>query len=84
MADGELKLELDAVLSERLKAAARAHGRSVGDYAAKLIEDSLDEDWGESYERFAEYRRTGEYLEAAPALDKFLRDVAERFASKRG
>ena len=44
MAGGGLKLELDEALSERLKAAASALGRSVDDYAAELIADGLDQD----------------------------------------
>ncbi len=82
MADGGLKLELDEALSLRLKQAAEAHGRSVDDYAAELIADGLDENWAEAYERFADYERTGEYLDAGPHLDSFRRAVADRVRTK--
>jgi hypothetical protein len=37
MADGGLKVGLDEMLSERLKAAAAPAGRSPADYAVSLI-----------------------------------------------
>ncbi|QUD89915.1 hypothetical protein [Phenylobacterium montanum] len=79
MADGGLKLELDEALGERLRRAAAAHGRSVDEYAAALIEDGLDEHWAEAYRRFAEYKQTGQYLEAADCLREFQDTVAGRF-----
>ena len=82
MADGGLKLELDEALSDRLKAAAAALGRSVDDYAAELIADGLDQDWAESYARFEDYERTGEFLDAGPALADFRRKVADRARAK--
>lgn len=83
MADGGLKLELDEALSARLKAAADAVGRPVDAYAAELISGGLDDDWTESYARYAEYQRTGEYLDADVALEAFRKAVAARVRSKR-
>jgi hypothetical protein len=82
MADGGLKLELDEALSARLKAAADAVGRPVDAYAVELISGGLDDDWAESYARFAEYERTGEYLSAEVAMEDFRKAVAARASSK--
>ena len=78
MDDGALKLELDVGLRERLKAAADGAGRSVGDYAAQLIEQGLEHRWSESLARLAEYDRTGEHVPAEEALARFKAAVVER------
>jgi hypothetical protein len=83
MADGGFKLELEPVLGERLKAAADAAGSSVEDYAAGLISRGLDDDWAEDYARYAEYQRTGEYIDAEVAMRGFREAVAARFRAKR-
>jgi hypothetical protein len=83
MADGGLKLELDEALGARLKAAADAAGRPVEAFAAELISGGLDDDWAESYSRFAEYQRTGESLDAVAEMDAFRKNVAELVRTKR-
>jgi hypothetical protein len=83
MADGGLKFELDEALSARVRAAADAVGRPVEDFATNLIAYGLDDDWAESYARFAEYERTGESVDVEVALAAFHERLAERFRSKR-
>ena len=83
MADGGLKLELDEALTARLKAAADAAGRPIDAYAAELIADGLDDGWSESYARYADYQRTGEYLDAEHEMKVFKQAVAERVRSKQ-
>ena len=83
MADGGIKLELSEALSTRLKAAADAAGRPAEAYAAELIADGLDEDWAEAHARYAEYERTGLYLEAKAEMARFRQTVAERVRLKR-
>ena len=58
MADGDLKLDLDADVRERLRVAAKAVGRSVEDYAANLIVLGLDDDWA-----FNIIKQVGNYSE---------------------
>lgn len=82
MADGGLNLELDAELSERLKAAAYFAGRPVGDYAISLIQSALDDDWAEDDARFAEYERTGVSFSAEDALLRMRESLVERFRAK--
>jgi hypothetical protein len=83
MADGGLKLELGADLSDRLRVAAETAGRPVADYAAELIEGALDDDWAEDDARFAEYQRTGISVPAEEALSRFREAVARRFTSRK-
>jgi len=83
MADDGLKLELNQALSERLKEAADAAGRPVDAFAAELIADGLDGDWAESYARFAEYKRTGEYLDAPAVMETFRKTVAACVRAQR-
>jgi len=78
MADGGLKLELDEALSERLRAAAAAADRSIGDFAAQLISRGLDDQWSEAISRLAEYDRTGEYVDADEALSAFRSAISAR------
>ncbi len=82
MADGGLKLELDEALGRRLNEAAVALGQSAGDLAAKLISHGLD-DWAQDFARFAEYERTGEYIDAEIAMAEFRQAVTDRIAAKR-
>ncbi len=83
MADGSLKLDLDAGVHERLRAAAGAVGRSIEDYAANLIAQGLDDDWAEDYARAAEYERTGEYIDAETAMREFREKLEQRLSEKR-
>ena len=83
MADGELKLELGEALSARLKAAADAAGQPAEAYAAELIAESLDDNWADAYARFAEYERTGEFLDAETEMTRFQQAVAEQVRIKR-
>jgi hypothetical protein len=82
MDDGALKLELDLALSERLKAAARQAGRSIGDYAAQLIAQGLDDRWSEAQRRLEEYDRTGEYVPVEQSLARFKSAIAERLRKR--
>lgn len=82
MADGGLKLELPADLSERLEAAAETAGKPVRDYATSLISDALDDDWAEDEARFAEYERTGESVSAEEALMRMRDSLVKRFKAK--
>jgi hypothetical protein len=83
MADDGLTLQLDAELSMRLKAAADAAGQAVDSYALGLIAEGLDEDWALSFARYAEYQRTGEYLDADVVLNEFREAIAANFREKR-
>jgi hypothetical protein len=78
MDDGALKLDLDAALSERLRAAADEAGRTVSDHAAHLIAEGLDNRWSVSVERLTEYDRTGEFVPAEDALARFRSAIKER------
>ena len=40
-------------------------------------------DWAEDFARFAEYQRTGEYLDAEVAMAEFCQAVADRVAGKQ-
>ena len=74
--DGRI-VELDEELGRRLNAVATATGQSAGDLAAKLISRGLD-DWAEDFARFAEYERTGEYIDAEVAMAEFRQAVAAK------
>ena len=67
----------------RLKAAADAAGRPAEAYAAELIADGLDEGWAEAHARYAEYERTGVYLDAKTEMARFQRTIAERVRLRR-
>jgi hypothetical protein len=83
MADDGFTVKIDGELAERVKAAADAAGRPVGEYAADLIASGLDDDWAEDHARFAEYQRTGEYVDVETALREFREEVDARLAAKR-
>jgi hypothetical protein len=78
MADGSIKLELNADLSERLAAAADEAGIPVQDFAAGLIGRGLDDRWAITKARLAEYDRTGESVDAKEALARFRTAISER------
>lgn len=82
MADGELKLELDATLSARLRAAAEAAGRPVESLAAELIAHALSEDWSIALSRLEEYDRTGEFLDGEASLRGFREALTARFRAE--
>lgn len=79
MAD-DLRLDIDRDLAGRLRVAAAAAGRPVGDYAQDLIRDALEPDWAEDDARFAEYERTGVSVPANDALAGFRQSLKRRFA----
>ena len=83
MADDDFRLELSEELGRRLKAAADAAGRSVDDYAAKLIIEGLEGSWDEDFARYEEYKRTGEYIDAETAMREFRSVLKARLAEKR-
>jgi predicted transcriptional regulator len=78
MADGGLKIELDAALGARLRDAADAAGQSTDEYASTLIAQALDEDWAEARAGLAHYDRTGEYVDAKEAMASFRVRLRER------
>ncbi len=82
MADGELKLELDAALSARLRAAADAAGRPAESLAAEMIAHALGEDWSVAVARLEEYDRTGEYLDGEASLRGFREALTQRFRTQ--
>lgn len=90
MADGAITLTLDDETVRRLDEAARRAGVSPEAYAADLLSAVVTEeatgigphDWTEANRRLAEYDRTGEFLEAGPALDAFVAEIEAR-ASRR-
>ena len=81
MADGELTLRLDDDTARRLQAAADAAGRPVGDYAAGLISEGLDDSFVGAREALAEFDRTGESFDAESAMAEFRESVARRDAA---
>lgn len=83
MADGGLKLELDADLSARLKDAADAAGRRPDEYASTLIAEGLDARWAEAKASLAEYDGAGEYVDAEEALATFRKRLSERLDQRR-
>ena len=89
MADGELTLKLDDETVRRLKAAADAAGQPVGDYAARVLaerlDDSveLDESVEEDLRRLEEYDRTGEYVSVEEAMSFFRNALEERLSQRK-
>lgn len=72
MADGEVKVTLDAETERRLKAAAEAAGRSVGDHARALIREGLDDsDWTEDLRIAEDAERTGSSYSVEDAVAHF-------------
>ncbi len=80
MADGGLKLELDAALSERVKTAAEAEGARPEEMAAKLIQRGLEADWAEDFARVAEFDAAGEAIPADQYVAELRAAVDARFA----
>ena len=83
MADCGLKLELDENLSSRLTAPAEDAGRPVFDYAAELIDGTLDDDWSTTERRWADYEKTGESVSVEEAMTRSRDGLKARFALKR-
>ena len=83
MADGGLTIELNEALSARLEQAARLAGQTPAEYAASPPSDGLDLDWSEDYARYAEYKRTGDYVDAEVAMAGFTAALAARFSEQR-
>ena len=40
-------------------------------------------DWAEDFARFAEYQRTGEYIDAEGTMAEFRQAIADRVAAKQ-
>jgi len=78
MADGELTLRLDDETARRLQEAADAAGQPVGDYAARVLTERLDDRFAGAREAFAEYDRTGESADAGEVMAAFRARVANR------
>lgn len=79
MADGEVTIKLDPDVERRLREAANAAGRSVGDYVAGLIAVELDSDTTrEALEALADYDRSGVSLDANTEMAAFRIRVAAR------
>ena len=84
MADGEIKVTLDAETERRLKAAAEAAGRSLDDYVHDLIHDRLDEeDWAEDERIAEEAERTGSTYSVEEAMNVFDRAMKAQLAKRR-
>jgi hypothetical protein len=82
MADGGLKLEIDAALAERLRTAAQASGESVEAFALQALSAAADEDWAEDYARVADFEATGRAIPARQAMAEFRHAVEARFLKK--
>ncbi|CAN5239092.1 hypothetical protein BH10PSE1_BH10PSE1_26630 [soil metagenome] len=86
MADGALTLNLDDATARRLADAARQAGMTPEAYALERILADLTppaHDWTEADRRLAEYDRTGEFIDAAEALDAFVASVDARAAARQ-
>ncbi len=83
MADGELTLRLDDETIRRLKVAAEAVGRPMGEYAAALITERVKGDgWTESLRRLEEFDRTGESLSVQEAMEHFDKALDARLPDR--
>ena len=90
MADGAITLTLDDETVRRRDEAARRAGVTPEAYAAGLLSAVVTEeagetplhDWTEANRRLAEYDRTGEFVEAGPALDAFVAEVRARTSQR--
>jgi predicted DNA-binding protein len=84
MADGEIRVKLDAETERRLKEMAEAAGRSVDDYVHGLIADKLDEDgWGEDEHIADEAERTGTSYSVEEAMSHFREELHKRVKKAR-
>jgi len=81
MADGELKVELDTDLAERVRIFAAAAGARVESVVRDAVAGYVD-DWSMTLERLAEFDRTGESTDAEEALSRFQHAVAARAKNK--
>jgi len=79
MADGEVRVVLDAETERRLKAAADAAGRSVDDHARALIVEGLDdEDWTVDERIADEAERSGATYSVQEAMAHFRAELHAR------
>ena len=84
MADGEIRVRLDAETEQRLKALADAAGRSVGDYVHELITDRLDEgDWAEDERIADEAERTGALHSVEETVAHFRHELHKQVKKTR-
>ncbi len=81
MAEGELKVELDKDLSEKVRTFAIATGARVESVVREAVADYVS-DWSETLARLAEHDRTGESVDAEEALARFRDAVASRDRSR--
>lgn len=82
MADG-FDIHLTEDQAQRLKAVADASGLAPTDYALKVLEQAIADDWAEEARRLAEFDRSGEAVPAEEALSVFRSDLADRLAAGR-
>jgi len=82
MADGEVILKLTDEMTQRLRAAAAAAGRPMGDYAAELVGVGLQHDWVEALAALAEYDRTGVSYSLEEGMAAIDAAVKARFDSR--
>jgi len=83
MADGSLTVKLDDGTAALLERAAREAGMSPSGYAEIVLARALSpDDWSEDFRRLAEYDRTGEFVPAEEALDRFEANVRARLAAR--
>jgi len=84
MADGEVRVTLDAETERRLKAAADAAGRSVDEYARALIVEGLDEDdWAEDDRIADDAERTGASHSVQEAMADFRAELHAQVKKSR-
>jgi plasmid stability protein len=84
MADGEVRVVLDAETERRLRAAADAAGRSVDEYARALIVDGLDDDDWAIDERIAdEAERAGTTYSVQEAMAHFRTELHARVKTSK-
>jgi predicted DNA-binding protein len=76
MADGDLTLKLDDDTARRLKEAADAAGRPLGDYVTDIIVEHLaDDDWAEDVRIAEESERTGDWHSVEEAMAHFRSEL---------
>ena len=84
MADGEVRVTLDAETERRLQVAADAAGRSLDDHARALIVEGLDDDdWAEDERIALDAQRTGASHSVQEAMAHFRAELHARVKKHR-
>ena len=82
MADGT-DIHLDATRVERLRAAAQVAGLSLEDYALKILDRAMEDDWAEATAALVEFDRTGHSVPAEDALRRFQEGLTQRLNARQ-